>query len=117
MSARTRSRSRIAQRGALTLLLALALGAGFAASSRAPDTAPAHGCNAPLRPVDDQDDRNWQRFLDEVDHFRQCISDYATANHAASRIHSEAANAATLEWNDFVRDSLNVPEDFPWSPP
>lgn len=77
---------------------------------------PHHGCVVPARPADDQNDVLWQRFLAAVDAFRGCISDYATANHAAAEAHREAANAATLDWNHFVRSDLNVPEDFPWPP-
>lgn len=79
--------------------------------------APAHGCTAPTRPVDDQNDALWQRFLDDVDGFRACISGFAERNHQAAEIHRLAANEATLEWNRFVRAELNVPEDYPWPPP
>ena len=78
--------------------------------------AAAHGCTAPTRPANDQDDLLWQRFLDDVDAFRACISAYADANHRASEVHREAANAATVDWNRFVRAELNVPEDYPWPP-
>jgi hypothetical protein len=74
------------------------------------------GCTAPTRPDDDQNDLLWQRFLDDVDGFRSCVSDYAAANHQAAESHAHAANAATLEWNRFVRAELNVPEDYPWPP-
>lgn len=87
-----------------------------AAGAYAHSPAPAHGCEPPTRPADDQNDLLWQRFLADVDAFRACISDYAERNHAAAETHREAANAATLEWNRFVRSDLNVPEDFPWPP-
>lgn len=77
---------------------------------------PAHGCAAPTRPADDQNDVLWQRFLADVDSFRGCISAYAESNRAAAQAHQQAANAATLDWNAFVRSDLNVPEDFPWPP-
>jgi hypothetical protein len=79
--------------------------------------APAPGCHPPVRPADDQNDFLWQGFLDDVDAFRACISEFAERNNAAAEIHRQAANAATLEWNAFVRSDLNVPEDFPWPPP
>lgn len=80
------------------------------------DPVPAHGCQAPERPVDDQDDVRWRAYLEAVDGFRACISDFAIANRAAARAHQDAANAATLDWNEFVRRELNVPEDYPWPP-
>ena len=103
------------------VLLALAVAAmGLAPMIVAPVAAhsPAvgHACTAPARPANDQDDVLWQRFLDDVDGFRACISAYAEANHRASDVHREAANAATLDWNRFVRAELNVPEDYPWPP-
>jgi hypothetical protein len=88
----------------------------WASSGLAHTSGPEHGCVAPQRPVDDQDDVRWQRFLAAVDEFRSCISAYAAANHAAAETHRQSANAAVLEWNEFVRARLNVPEDFPWPP-
>jgi hypothetical protein len=79
-------------------------------------TGPDHGCVAPSRPVDDQNDVLWQRFLAAVDEFRACISGYAAANQAAAETHRQAANDAVAQWNEFVRTRLNVPEDFPWPP-
>jgi hypothetical protein len=75
-----------------------------------------HGCVAPSRPADDQNDLLWQRFLAAVDEFRACISDYAAANRAAAESHRQAADDAVQQWNEFVRTRLNVPEDFPWPP-
>jgi hypothetical protein len=77
---------------------------------------PDHGCQAPQRPADDVDEQTWNRFLAGVDGYRACISAFVAANHDAADAHSAAANAATQAWNEFVRDSLNVPEDFPWPP-
>lgn len=77
---------------------------------------PPRDCVTPTRPADDQNDELWQRFLDDVDAFRDCISRYVDANQAAARVHNEAARQATLEWNGFVRSTLNVPEDYPWPP-
>ena len=100
------------------MLLGLWLFASLAAipSARAHSPAPEHGCQAPQRPADDHNDALWQRFLDDVDGYRACISDYAAASHAAAAAHSQAGNDATLDWNAFVRDRLNVPEDYPWPP-
>jgi hypothetical protein len=83
---------------------------------RAHDAPPPAGCHAPVRPADEQNDLLWQVFLDDVDDFRQCISDFVQANQAAALVHNQAARQATEAWNGFVRSSLNVPEDFPWPP-
>ncbi len=77
---------------------------------------PDHGCVAPVRPGDGVDERTWGEFLAGVDGYRACISDFAASNHEAADTHRAAANGATQAWNEFVRDSLNVPEDFPWPP-
>ncbi len=100
------------QRGALAVILTAAL----APWTHAHDPVPDHGCRAPERPENDQDDVLWQGFLDAVDGYRQCISDFAAANRRAAQAHSRAANQATQAWNAFVRRELNVPEDYPWPP-
>lgn len=102
-------------RSAAEAMLAVVLVA-HAPAGAAHTPAPAHGCHAPARPANDQDDVLWQRFLDAVDAYRACISDYAEANRRASEAHNNAANAATMDWNRFVHAELNVPEDYPWPP-
>lgn len=100
------------KRALWAVLLALCCAAPVCAHS----PVPVHGCQAPARPADDQNDALWEAYLSAVDRFRACISDFAAANHEAAERHREAGNAATLDWNRFVRDELNVPEDFPWPP-
>lgn len=77
---------------------------------------PLPGCIAPERPGEDVPEAVWQRFLADVDAYRACISSYVESNNAASDAHRTAANRATLAWNEFVRTSLNAPEDYPWPP-
>ena len=88
----------------------------LAPAAAAHTPVPSHGCEAPERPPDDVAEEIWNRFLEHVDGYRDCISSFVRSNYAASDAHRDAANAATLDWNAFVRDSLNVPEDFPWEP-
>jgi hypothetical protein len=98
------------------VLLALAL-AGTAGAVPALAHEPmAHGCVAPTRPDDDQNDVLWAAFLEEIDVFQSCITAAADRHQAASEAHQRAAFAAVDAWNDFVRTSLNAPEDFPWPP-
>jgi hypothetical protein len=101
-----------------TCALLAALGALVGApATGAHEASPAHGCTAPVRPADEQDDLLWAAFLEDVDRFRACISSHVDANYAAADRHREAAERAALEWNHFVRDSLNAPKDYPWPPP
>jgi hypothetical protein len=72
-----------------------------------------HDCTAPLRPVNDQDDRQWQRFLDEIDAFRECVNAAKSRHESAQIAHQQAARSAVEDWNEFARTSLNAPEDFP----
>jgi hypothetical protein len=73
-----------------------------------------HDCVSPIRPVNDQDNVVWQRFLDDIDRYRSCVSIAQERHEAAGRAHQEAARDAVQSWNDFVRTSLNAPGDFPW---
>lgn len=100
----------------LLLTVGLTVASIMAGSAAAHTPSPAHHCEGPSRPADDQNDALWQRYLADVDAFRACISDFVDANQAEARAHSEAARQATADWNGFVRSELNVPEDYPWPP-
>jgi hypothetical protein len=80
------------------------------------DGALRPACVQPIRPPDKTDSGRWNAFVDQVDAYRSCMNAFITENHAAADRHRAAANAATDEWNEFVHESLNVPEDFPWPP-
>jgi hypothetical protein len=73
-------------------------------------------CDAPIRPADDQNDLLWQAFLNEIDEFRDCVTQQMALHEQAAKSHQAAAREAVENWNAFVRDSLNAPEDFPWPP-
>ncbi|MEM7077374.1 MAG: hypothetical protein AAF513_01985 [Pseudomonadota bacterium] len=84
-----------------------------------PSMANAHSpggvaCEAPLRPADDQNDVMWQGFLNGVDAYRDCVNRRKEFHEAAVAEHQASARAAVEGWNQFVRTSLNAPEDFPW---
>ena len=98
-------------RAIIAAFVLLAAGGGHAHTP-----VPAPDCVAPKRPPEDVPEPVWQTFLTDVDCFRACITRYVQENHAASDAHRAAGNQATLLWNDFVRASLNVPEDYPWPP-
>lgn len=97
----------------LVILLAVLLLVSFPAPAHEPM---GHDCVAPVRPADDQNDELWRRFLAGIDAFQSCITAAADRHQAASDAHQQAAFAAVDAWNDFVRTSLNAPEDFPWPP-
>jgi len=97
----------------LQLLIAIACCASMSASGHPPMT---HDCLAPTRPADDQNDELWRRFLVEIDVFQSCVTAEADRHQLAATAHQQAALEAVDAWNQFVRSSLNVPEDFPWPP-
>ena len=96
---------------------ALAVTLLIPALSFAHSPQPAHGCIQPTRPPDKNDPDVWNRFIDQVDVYRDCMSTFITENNVAADHHRAAANAATAQWNAFVHGSLNVPDDFPWPLP
>lgn len=75
-----------------------------------------HDCVSPVRPVNDQDDQLWQRFLDDIDGYRACINREMEWHQSAALDHQQQAKVVVDEWNEFVRTNLNAPEDFPWPP-
>ena len=75
-----------------------------------------HACVAPDRPEDDQNDVMWQRFLDEINRFRDCVNAEMAWHQAAAQAHQGNARAMVDLWDQFVTGSLNAPEDFPWPP-
>lgn len=73
-------------------------------------------CTAPTRPFDDQNDLEWRRFLDQTEAFRACIDALTHRHQAASAEHQALARESVDLWNEFVRTTLNAPEDYPWPP-
>jgi len=74
----------------------------------------SHACVAPERPVDDQNDELWQQFMADIDTFRDCVNDKMEWHQAAADLHLQNAREVVALWNEFVKTSLNAPEDFPW---
>ena len=93
-------------------LLALILSAQLAAN----DPVQLPGCVAPERPPK-TDPIRWDAFVDAVNAYRHCINAYQARQYAQADAHRAAAEGAVQAWNDFVRENLNVPEDFPHLPP
>ena len=78
------------------------------------DQQPA--CSAPVRPFDDQNDVEWRRFLDQTEAFRACIGALTHRHQRASDEHQALARQSVEQWSEFVRTTLNAPEDYPWPP-
>ncbi len=97
----------------LTALLLWAIQAPVSAANPAPHSVDATPCPAPVRPPEDVPPATWQAFLDNVDRFRACTNDAMEHHQAAARTHQAQARAAADAWNQFVKTSLNAPQDFP----
>ena len=84
-------------------------------SLQAHPLSPEAACSEPVRPPRTDVER-WNHFVGEVNIYRACIAEFVEAEYAASDAHRAAAERAAQRWNQFVRDHLNVPEDFPHIP-
>lgn len=67
------------------------------AESFAPPT-----CKKPILPSSVRRADDTGEFMDKYEQYRQCIKDYADAHAAAAKKHTEVANAAIQEVNDFA---------------
>ncbi len=99
---------------ALTFL-ALALLSPSHAMAESHDNSP-FACVSPDRPGDDQNEVLWQRFLVEVEAFRECVDLDLQRHQLAAADHQARARLAVEAWQAFVTNSLNAPEDFPFQP-
>lgn len=70
-------------------------------------------CMEPQRPLDDQNDVLWQGFLSEIEQFRECVNRRVHWHKAQAKQHSAQAREVADLWNQFVKNKLNAPEDFP----
>ncbi|MFT3803363.1 MAG: hypothetical protein QM766_19390 [Burkholderiaceae bacterium] len=67
---------------------------------------PAHKCEAPLIPPQITSQVVADQIRGQVDAYKQCIQDFATAQQALADRHNKAANAAIAEFNQFVQTKL-----------
>lgn len=69
--------------------------------------APSHDCSKPYVPY--QFDSEWEldNFKSEVEDYKRCLSDFVEEQEEAIQAHSEAAEEAIDEWNNFVNYELN----------
>lgn len=69
--------------------------------------SPSHSCYQPSKPYEFNDQWEVDRFNNEVEEYRDCISDFVEEQNDAIRRHQTAAEEAIDDWNNFVRWELN----------
>ena len=78
----------------------------FVSSARADMFTPSHSCSKPYKPYQFTSDWEVTQFQDDVEAYKQCISDFVEEQEDAVRRHQEAAQEAIDEWNNFVNYEL-----------
>lgn len=68
---------------------------------------PNHSCSKPYKPYQFNSQYEIDRFNEEVQRYKQCISDFVEKQNDAIRNHSNAADDAINDWNNFVNHELN----------
>jgi hypothetical protein len=68
---------------------------------------PMHSCIEPYKPFEFKSQRELDNFNSEVDHYRECISNFIEEQNDAVRRHKNAAQDAIDEWNNYVNFELN----------
>ncbi len=68
--------------------------------------SPSHSCSKPYKPY--TFDTQWEldAFLEEVEQYKNCIEDFVEEQNEAAENHTDAAEEAISDWNDFVRYEL-----------
>jgi len=69
--------------------------------------SPSSYCSKPYKPYKFNSQRELDRFNDEVQSYKSCINDFIEEQQEAAKHHSNAANEAIDEWNNFVNYELN----------
>jgi len=78
------------------------------ANSASADTfTPSHACSKPYKPYKFNNEWELENFKNEVEQYKQCISDFAEEQNEAIRKHKNAAEEAIDEWNNYVNYELN----------
>lgn len=92
----------------MRIRLAIACGAFVVSAPLLADSfEPSHHCSEPYVPY--EFDSEWERdsFIDEVEDYKECISDFVEEQNEAVRNHQTAAEEAIGDWNRFAA-SLNI---------
>jgi hypothetical protein len=75
-------------------------------SAQADMFSPSHYCRKPIKPYEFTDEWQISRFKNELQRYKDCISDFVEEQNDAARKHQEAADEAIEEWNSYVRNEL-----------
>ncbi|MDH4581395.1 hypothetical protein E8F20_05830 [Pseudomonas sp. BN415] len=67
---------------------------------------PSHDCSEPYKPYEFTSEFERDNFINEVEDYKQCISDFVDEQNDAVRKHQSAAQEAIDEWNSYA-NSLN----------
>ncbi|WP_211252160.1 hypothetical protein [Arenimonas metalli] len=68
--------------------------------------APSHSCRKPIKPYEFTSEWEVSQFKDDVERYKQCISDFVEEQNDEAEKHQEAAQDAIDEWNRYVRYEL-----------
>ncbi|EME5359046.1 hypothetical protein LF841_17855 [Pseudomonas aeruginosa] len=67
---------------------------------------PSHSCSEPTVPYEFNNEFERQNFINEVEEYKGCLSDFVEEQNDAVQKHKAAAEEAIDEWNSFA-SSLN----------
>ena len=90
-------------------LIKLGLLAGsilFTSLSYADMFEPSAYCTKPSKPYKFNNEWEVQQYLDSVNRYKRCISDFVEKQNRESQNHQETASKAIDEWNRFVKMEL-----------
>lgn len=68
---------------------------------------PSHSCTKPFKPFKFNNQYEVDQFNDDVERYKECISDFVEEQNSAIRKHNNAAQEAIDDWNSFVKWELN----------
>jgi hypothetical protein len=68
---------------------------------------PSHSCSKPYKPYQFNNEWELENFKNEVEQYKQCITEFVEEQDEAIRKHKNAAEEAIDEWNNYVNYELN----------
>jgi len=68
---------------------------------------PSHSCSKPYKPYKFNSKWEVENFQNDVENYKNCISDFVEEQNTAVTYHRDAASAAIDEWNNYVNYELN----------
>ncbi|WP_298636668.1 hypothetical protein [uncultured Umboniibacter sp.] len=68
---------------------------------------PSHACSKPFKPYQFNSQWELDRFNNDVQSYRRCITDFVEEQNDEADRHRNAANDAIDEWNFFLEYELN----------